>query len=178
MFQFSHRNLWIIFFQTFNHNQEELSLQRSQRVESHGQCKSCWTDSPKSPCNSMGPLYFDICTPVFNIRTLDSMYIKFEYVKWISRYIEFEYVFRVICSNNRKYINRGVRKSRFDIYLKRTVGDFRVYNSDFNFSVRRGHRGGYLHGDNKSSVWWAQGLDPNWLHSKQRTRKSCDEVDI
>jgi hypothetical protein len=45
----------------------------------------------------MGPSYFDIRTPVFKVLTLDSTYIKFEYVKW-STYIKFEYVFRVICS--------------------------------------------------------------------------------
>ncbi len=95
--QFSHRNLWILFFQTLNYNQEELSPQHFQRVGNYGQYQSCWTNSPKSPCNSMGPSYFDIRTPVFKVLTLDSTYIKFEYVKW-STYIKFEYVFRVICS--------------------------------------------------------------------------------
>ncbi len=76
------------FLQTLNHNhQEELSLQHTQRVGSYGQFQPWWTDSPKSPCNSMGPWYFDIRTRGFNIRTLDSA--KFEYVKG-STYIEFE----------------------------------------------------------------------------------------
>jgi hypothetical protein len=65
---------------------EELSLQHSQRVGSYGQFQSWWT---KSPSNSLGPSYFDIHTPVFVMRTLDSMYIKFKYVKW-STYIEFQ----------------------------------------------------------------------------------------
>ncbi len=48
---------------------EELSAQHSQRVGSYGQFQSWWTNSPKSPRASMGPLYFDICTPVSVMRT-------------------------------------------------------------------------------------------------------------
>jgi hypothetical protein len=68
---------------------EELSPQHSQRVGSYEQFQARWTDSPKSSCNSMGPLYIDISTPVFVMRTLDSTYIEFKYVKW-STYIKFQ----------------------------------------------------------------------------------------
>jgi hypothetical protein len=85
---------------------EGLSPQHSQRVGSYGQFQSCWTNPPKSLCNYMGPLYFNIRTLVFDIRTSDSTYIEFEYVKSsmyidfeyvkLSTYMEFECVFRVI----------------------------------------------------------------------------------
>ncbi len=81
MFQFSHRNLWILFFQPLNHDQGRVitpAFPKSWKL---------WTISivlnqfPKVPCNSMGPVYFNIRTPVFNKRTLDSTYIEFDYVK-------------------------------------------------------------------------------------------------
>jgi hypothetical protein len=59
----------------WNTTTEELSPQHSKRVGSYRQFQSRWTNSPKSPCNSMGPAYFDVGTPVFVMHTLDSTYI-------------------------------------------------------------------------------------------------------
>jgi hypothetical protein len=79
---------------------EELSTQHSQRVGSYGQFQYWWTNSPKSLWNYMGPLYFDIRTPVFVMRT------------YIVRILNLSTSSEVRISNFNKYIYRVMRSEK------------------------------------------------------------------
>jgi hypothetical protein len=81
-FNFLTQISWILFFQTLNHNQGRVITPAFPKSWKLWTISSLMNRFPKSPCKYVGPLYFDICTPVFVMRTLDSTYIKLEYIKW------------------------------------------------------------------------------------------------